>query len=120
MSPEDWQLERQRAAEVAHDLCEGCAKPHYLPYPHGHLHHRFGRGGGRRDDRLFVPMQTAEAEPNLARWRWHRNLIWTCAVGHDRLERENTKELRQGTKKFCACGLLVFLVEKRRMSATIR
>jgi hypothetical protein len=108
MDATDWDAERQKAAEVAKNLCEGCRPKHYLPYPFGQLHHRQGRGGGRREDRIFLPMQTLETEPNLARWRWCRNLIWVCAVAHDRLERENSKDARRSAKKFCTCGLLLF------------
>jgi hypothetical protein len=100
--------ERSRLAvcTLAHSLCEGCEVPHPLPWPKGQCHHRYGRGGGRRDDRPLIPMQSIETEANLARWRWYRNLIWACKSGHDRVERLSTAEYRRGLKQFCECGLL--------------
>jgi hypothetical protein len=51
-------------------------------------------------------MQTITTEPNLARWRWFRNLVWTCIDGHARLERESTKQHRESLMAPCSCGLL--------------
>jgi hypothetical protein len=108
MSEHDWREQRREAAALASDLCEVCPKRHFLPYPEGQLHHRLGRGGGRRDDRRLVPMQTVGGEPNLARWRWFRNLLWVCGEGHATLERVSTKEYRRALLRFCECGLLSF------------
>lgn len=38
-------------------------------------HHRFGRGGGKRDDRIFLPDGT-------------RILYWTCRACHDQVKIE--------------------------------
>jgi hypothetical protein len=106
MDSEDWQAEREKTAESAREVCEGCERPHPLLFPNGQSHHTMGRGGGRREDRLWVPLQTIFTEPNLARWRWRRNLRWTCAEGHGRLERQATKAFRQRlAARTCACGL---------------
>jgi hypothetical protein len=107
MNREDWSEERYRTAQIAGFMCEGCKKSHPVPFSeHGQAHHRLGRGGGRRDDRALVPMQTLESEPNLARWRWFRNTQWTCQIGHELLEKKSTKEYRHSLMKFCECGLL--------------
>lgn len=38
-------------------------------------HHRFGRGGGKRDDRIFLPDGS-------------RGMFWTCRNCHDKLRIE--------------------------------
>src|SRR5580765_3307079 len=107
-SGQRWKDERYATAVTARFMCEGCAVPHPVPYNmYGQAHHRLGRGGGRRDDRQFVPLQMIETELNLAHWRWFRGLQWTCQPGHQRLEKLSTKNFRQGLKIFCACGLLM-------------
>jgi len=104
MNKADWKLEREKAADSAQQLCQGCETPHVLLFPYGQAHHRRGRGAGKRDDRLFVPLQRIES--NLARWRWFRNLLWTCARGHERLERMSTKAFKLALlEPRCECGL---------------
>ncbi len=108
---ETWdKIRRYVAEELAHNLCEGCEESHYLPFgPAGQAHHVFGRGGGRRDDRPLVPLFNPLAEPNLARWRWIRNLVWTCGIGHSRLEAISSKSYRASLMaQSCECGLFTF------------
>jgi hypothetical protein len=114
MGGHDWNLERKALSVAAHESCEGCREPHFLPFgPELQGHHVFGRGGGRRDDRLWKPLQTIESEPNLARWRWVRGLRATCFRGHERLERMSTKEYRRGLlEDKCQCGLLRLSTKK--------
>ena len=109
MCKADWDATRKRLAEeVALNLCEGCLEQHYLPFgPAGQAHHIYGRGaaGARRDDRIFVPLQSLATEPNLAKWQERRNLVWTCSRGHERLEKLSTKTFRQSlTSTKCSCG----------------
>ncbi len=105
---EEWQRSRYETALLSGGTCEGCEIPHPAPFPAGEAHHLYGRGGGRRDDRPMVPMQTIESEPNLARWRWHRNLLWCCSRGHERQERMfSSASHRRARQKFCECGLLI-------------
>lgn len=109
MSKADWTDARFKTAELAGFFCEGCVTPHPVPFnKYGESHHRLGRGGGRREDRPLVPMQTIETQPNLALWRWWRGLQWTCQIGHEILERKSTKEFRHSLKRYCECGLLKF------------
>jgi len=115
MSPGDWKKERQKTSEAAREACEGCLELHFLAFgPEMQAHHVLGRGSGgkgggsRRDDRLWKPLQTIESEPNLARWRWLRNLKATCFAGHERLEKMSTKAYRWSLlEKKCQCGLLL-------------
>jgi hypothetical protein len=105
-------LSRFPVCQAAKQRCEGCEDDHLVPWPRGEAHHRLGRGGGRRTDLVWMPMQPA-TEPNLARWRWFRNLLWTCFTGHQRLERISTAKYRRGLMRFCECGLLV--IERRNV-----
>jgi len=100
-------LSRLAVHDAAHGQCEGCIESHAAAWPKGEAHHLYGRGGGRRDDRPWIPMQTIEKEPNLARWRWKRNLVWTCREGHRLLEALSGAEYRRSLTRVCACGLLV-------------
>lgn len=104
------ELSRFVVCQVSGQQCEACETPHPLPWPRGQAHHYYGRGGGRRTDLVFVAMQTIETQPNLALWRWYRNLIWVCAKGHVRIEGMSSAEFRQGLKRYCECGLLRFFL----------
>jgi hypothetical protein len=104
---ESWdRLSRFAVYDLAHGQCEGCVKPHPVPWGKGDAHHRLGRGGGRRDDRPLRPMQP-KTELNLARWRWFRGLLWCCRDGHQRVEALSTAAYKRGLMRFCECGLLV-------------
>jgi hypothetical protein len=106
MSAKDWKEERFKTAQSANYRCQGCEKPHPVPFnEYATCHHRLGRGGGRRDDRLWKPM-FRDSETNIARWRWFRNLLLTCQIGHELLERKSTKEFKHSLMQFCECGLL--------------
>ena len=61
-----WHNIRHRLAEEANFRCQNCGA--YLGY-HGDAHHRYGRGGGRRDDRVTLPDGT-------------RNLFYLCRQCH--------------------------------------
>lgn len=60
---------------LAHECCESCGKRVILEA--GHAHHIFGRGGGRRDDRIFIWVGTL----------LQRNLLWLCQECHDKIHR---------------------------------
>lgn len=96
----DWTNERKRTAAASGYTCEGCETPHYLEFgSFGHAHHRFGRGGGRRDDRLWRPMN-ADAANLLERW-WVRNLAWACDRGHNRLHQIGLLKFRPSQMHWC-------------------
>lgn len=106
---EAWEASRFAAYQFAKGLCQGCKTAHSVSWPRGgEAHHIIfrGAGGAHRDDRPLIPMQTIDSEPNLARWRWKRNLLWTCFDGHQLLHRIMTAEVRRNLLKFCSCGLL--------------
>lgn len=97
----DWTRERRRTAMAGKHKCEGCEESHPLPFgKFGHAHHRFGRGGGKRDDRLWRPM--AANSPNLLERWWVRQLLWTCMLGHKRLHAKGLLKFRPSQMSWCA------------------
>ena len=63
-----YQKMRMKLCNLAGERCEndGCGK--YTPLASGDAHHPNGRGGGKRDDRIFVEGK--------------RNLYWHCRPCH--------------------------------------
>lgn len=59
-----WKIICNRLRKLAENHCENCGHS-----CHGDAHHRYGRGGGKRDDRI---------------WRdGRRNLLLLCRLCHD-------------------------------------
>lgn len=86
-SGERWQEERRALAELAGFKCEGAPDScwayweagHHVSLATGEAHHRRGRGAGKRDDRIWIPMPDGTI---------YRNLLWLCQKAHEAIHRK--------------------------------
>ena len=96
----DWDRERESLAQAAGHRCEGCERPHPLPFSEaGCGHHKFGRGAGRRDDRMWRLINPSVQ--NLLEMFWVRNLLWVCHVSHDEIHRRALPPFRHHLMRWC-------------------
>lgn len=59
---------RVELCDLAQSHCENKKCGRYTPLDSGEAHHQAGRGGGRRDDRIFIKKK--------------RNIYWYCKPCH--------------------------------------